>query len=457
MRTENERTSATDPPFMGIGDAALAAFDDALESPEAAARRIGELSDYELQSLGVSFFEFGLTALFRGTWQPEAIRIRAAAVVRSKEWGTWTHDHYCRALRRFLQRHPTLNDLQSRLQLTGWSESSNRQAWEPQKGAIICAFHVGAYRYLASDLLLQGLPTCQPLERNAITRAENHILRDLPEKYLANVSLIDIGIPTAVFALARALRQGHYVLAYVDGNTGSDGRWGDKDRSEVRFFGHTLRVKHGLPRLAQRLGVPLIPVATPFVDTDHIPGSRPLARVEFGAPVIPPAQNDESARQAFVAEAMQTLYSYLESVVRQYPLQWESVGSLHRWLQPSLRTSGASQYHRQSSASPAVREPDAASMQWLDDVLKTGGCFRIDPARAVPFVADHGGAPTWLDVDRVCALRIGGFGAEALAALEFHSGIDDEWIQTHAPGPSNRQALLQTLATLREHGLIRSV
>ena len=124
--------------------------------------------------------------------------------------------------------------------------------------------------------------------------------------------------------LVDALKRREIVGICVEGNTGSDGPWGDTSKSKINFLGHTILAKNGAARLAAALRAPILPVVA-LKDADA------SGRLFFSEPIIPPAGLKRSENEEFVKTTMQSLYTLLESYVRRYPQQWEGWSALHRW------------------------------------------------------------------------------------------------------------------------------
>lgn len=129
---------------------------------------------------------------------------------------------------------------------------------------LVVSLHQGPYQLVLEIFLAAGL---QPLVlASPEARAHNQERSDAMAGQLGyrhRVAWLDVTERADLRRFLAAVRDpGQPVIAYMDGNLGSGGYAGTRDRGlPYRLPGRDLRVRTGLARLAVRLGCPLHPVA----------------------------------------------------------------------------------------------------------------------------------------------------------------------------------------------------
>ncbi|CAA9347782.1 MAG: Signal transduction histidine kinase CheA [uncultured Gemmatimonadetes bacterium] len=403
---------ANAPPFMT----------DFRADPETAAAWLRDADEAALRPYQLDLAHLNLVSVFGGEWSPERVRATAVECTRAGLWGSWEH-------KAFLTRHcdrfsaagpdewPRLCPQENRLR--GWEAAPAALRDGP---AILCSFHYGAFRFLASDLVMAGRHVTQPMGGPPYTMMAS--LLDGYRGPLADrfriVSVDDDA--TGLFQMARALRKGEVVVVFVDGNRGIGGCWNEAGRVPLDFLGCPVRVKSGVARLAATLGVPLVPVLVPR-------GEDGTGTVHF-EPVIDPGRRlagDEE--KEFVARAMAGMYAAFEREVRARPEQWEGSSFMHQWRVPA--NAGA-----EASTPPSE----------LDRCLEAGGRLRTDPTRVVALSGTS--SPVWTDVHTLKSFAAPEWAAEAFDRLSSERGIDRGWLAERAPDPLHRSKLLDLISRL---------
>ena len=392
MRITNERVERVSPAVL----AALLQDPDA--DPAAVRAALDAADDATLGAYGLRGVYLNQLSAYRRWWARERIRSIAAATVRERLWGEWEFAAYVTRYRReVLSRGGDAAVRRGWVRLEGWdSERIAALADEAGGGLVICTFHIGPFRFLPLDLYNLGFSVTVPLNRSAYQELFT-LGWGMEEEVQQRIGLRPVDEPTSTLALARALRRGGLVLAYVDGNIGADGVTGEDVRSPVEFCGLRLRVKSGIPRLAAALGATLLPV------TAERRGDRLCVRLE--EPIRPAGRLKGEAQEAFAAEATQRLYAVLEERVREVPDQWVSAAFLHRWREPE----------------PVTLDRDAPSPEALRRHLEGGGVLRLDPDRIVDVGGDEG--PILADVRTLRAVRVPDWAAATVQALGSERGF----------------------------------
>jgi len=263
----------------------------------------------------------------------------------------------------------------------------------------------------------------QSLKRGAdsSTGSEDAAADDFP------LNLLCVDDPGFAWKVAKALRRGEIVLVFVDGNTGSDGPWGNKSKTVIEFLNFPIAVKNGVARLAVTFGVPLLSILAPR-RTDN------SGQVVFGEPIIPPTKLSRDAKEVFVQDAMQSLYDHLAEAVLESPEQWESSRSFHRWRVPS------------------PPDPDSNSLekeqQEVTRLLGLGATFSIDEKRFAHLESQDGSV--WIDVKKLKIYRHAERVENVLQAMFQKKGIDQSWIDLQGGKLNGEDDIVTTLGYLRK-------
>ncbi len=399
--------------------------------PETVRAAIRAASDADLTARGLRGVQLNQLGAYRRWWSAERIREIAADTVRERLWGEWEFHAHLAHFARAMDSDPddgSPDRLRSFVRLDGWEADRIAALAGGTGGLVVCSFHVGPFRFIPLDLYHLGFPVTIPLNRAAYDELFS-IRENIGGDLRRRMGFRPVDARTSTIGLARALRRGEIVFAYVDGNIGADGETGTAVRSAVEFCGLRLRVKSGVPRLAAALGATLLPVVA---ERD---GDR--ARVRVWSPIRPAGRLKGEAQEAFVGEATQRLYTILETCVRERPDQWVSAAFLHRWREP------------EPEAAPA----DAPSPEALDRHLADGGVLRLDPDRVVEVDGDDG--PILADVRTLRAVRLPDWAAEPVRALASEAGLDAARLATVERTDARR--LLALLGELTSRGMVMMV
>jgi len=220
----------------------------------------------------------------------------------------------------------------------------------------------------------------------------------------------------------------------IEGNTGSDGPWGNTSKSRIDFLGLTIQAKNGAARLAAALRAPILPlIAVKDGDTS--------GELFFSEPIIPPAGLKRSEVEEFVKTSMQSLYTLFESYVRQHPPQWEGWSALHRW--------------RERDDAPADETAAGnADPQEISRLLADARSFRINPRRVAQLPTKDG--VMWVDLRTLKGFQNPKWAEpeNLLAILSKPEGLDLNWIDNTSRDPEWKQKICVLLAYLRESDLV---
>lgn len=122
-------------------------------------------------------------------------------------------------------------------------------------------------------------------------------------------------------------KENYSVLAFVDGNTGMNGAFNQKNAVKVNFLGQKVFFRKGLAMLSYYTKCPLIPILS-YYDEDDYP------HWEIKNPIIP---NLELNAQDYATSATVKVFKILEDALKSYPDQWEGWLYLHKFLDIELK------------------------------------------------------------------------------------------------------------------------
>jgi lauroyl/myristoyl acyltransferase len=278
------------------------------------------------------------------------------------------------------------------------------------RGLIVSSFRFGSYTLLPLELALSGLDVLlvvkqqlSPAFGESFEAAKAALRRNMRERgedgdVPANWPTLDVFSaenPKAPLKMASALRRNGVVVAYADGNTGSDGLYGEESRTTIQFWGLSITVKTGVARLAMATGAPILPVlaqTTPFGRLRAITGD-----------VIWPPEHPltGSDREQFVQVTLQRLYDFLREHAGRCPEHWPGVSAVHRWRRPD------------ASGMPAATTSAEEIDRRIDSHLRAGGGVMLDKARGVVCLSTPRGQTVIVDTRTLITIVV----PEALGAF----------------------------------------
>lgn len=338
----------------------------------------------------------------------------------------------------------------SLLRLEGWNTDLIRSLLNRGRGLIICSFRFGAIRYIPVELALLGFPILQVVNKPAYEVMQSAFASlgdgaDEESSFPTEVSMlrpqnlrllktVDAENLHCTVELVNALKRREIIGMCIEGNTGSDGPWGDTSKSKINFLGHTILAKNGAARLAAALRTPILPVLA-LKDGDA------SGKLFFSEPIVPPAGLKRSQVEDFVQVSMQSLYALFESYVRLHPQQWEGWSALHRWRE-------------RDEVAANERVSNNTSPQEISDLLREGRRFRINPRRVAQLPTKNG--VMWVDPRTLKGFQNPKWAEpdNLLAILSKPEGLDLTWIESTSRDPDWKQKVCVLLAYLRESGLV---
>lgn|GEM_PF-3159771 len=397
-----------------------------------------------------------LLSVFGAELPPEDIHVLAIKSIKAKLWNECEYYFHLSQLldvvksRQNGKRSATDHIL---IRLKGWDSGLIHSLLQRGRGLLICSFRFGAVRYLPSETALLGFslleavnkPTHETMQAafaslgpcsNGEPPASSEASHPQPEniRLLRTVNAED---ERCTVEIVNALKRHEIIGLCIEGNTGSDGPWGDTSRSTIRFLGHSISAKNGAARLAAALGAPILPVMA-LKDGDA------SGQLVFSEPIIPPAGLKRSANEEFVEATMQSLYTLLERYVRQYPEQWEGWSALHRW-----------RLH-EAEAAASDQASGNTSPQEIAALLRAGRRFRVNQRRVAQLHTKAG--LTWVDLNTLKGFQSPKWAERenVLAVLSEPQGLDLNWINNSSHDRDWQEKICLLLAHLQQSGLIAS-
>jgi lauroyl/myristoyl acyltransferase len=382
-----------------------------------------------------------LLSVFGEELSNDAIHSLVIKCIKTKLWNECQYYFHFSQLLELIKSEPNGKELakdRSLLRLKGWDTDLIRSLLERGRGLIICSFRFGAVRYVPSEMALLGFRILEAVNK------PTHETMQSAFKSLGNCGAESIRLLETVNAeddrctvqLVDALKRREIIGLCIEGNTGSDGPWGDTSKTRISFLGHTILAKNGAARLAAALRAPILPVMA-LKDGDA------SGRLFFSEPIIPPPGLKRSENEEFVRASMQSLYGLLESYVRRYPEQWEGWSALHRWRE------------RDDVAVNDGLSGDAGP-QRIGELLRDGKRFRMNPRRIAQLPTKDG--VMWVDLRTLKGFQNPKWAGpeNLLAILSQPQGLDLAWVDSAERSPEWKERICLLLAHLQESGLVSS-
>ena len=392
-----------------------------------------------------------LLSVFGEELQNQDVHSLAIKCIKTKLWNECEYYFHLSQLLELVksQQRPD----QSLLRLKGWDPELIRSLLERGRGLVICSFRFGAIRYIPIEIALLGF---------SVIEAVNKPTHDVMQSAFDSLGACSSGAPLVpseglpprpqnfrllktvnaedtrcTVELVNALKRHEIIGLCIEGNTGSDGPWGDTSKSTINFLGHSISAKNGAARLAAALGAPILPVMA-LRDGDS------SGQLVFSEPIIPPSGLKRSANEEFVHATMQSLYTLLEFYVRRYPEQWEGWSALHRWRLHEAEAAASDQ--ASSNASP----------QEIAALLDEGRRFRVNQRRVAQLPTKEG--LMWVDLKTLKGFQNPKWAGRknVLAALSDPQGLDLNWINSSGRDADWKEKICLLLAYLQESGLVAS-
>lgn len=402
-------------------------------------------SEAELKKYGFDYYLINFLSIFEDRLPLEDVRALAARATVAKLWGGWEYYSY-------LTRLPekASDDVRSHgtpVRLEGWDIGLIRRLLDEGKGLILCSHHLGAYRYLQTDLIFLGLKVSMPVDSESYEQTVGAInlareaLRESPSadpaltKMLESLTPVNVEERRGAAEILRALERGEVILIFADGNTGVDGPLGKKSRSEVDFFNFRISVKSGAARMSAATGAPLLPVLA-------LAGGDGARRMVSSGPIIPPPKSGGRAeRDAFAHSAMQSIYGFLEQHARRDLEHWQSSCFLHRW-RAAARQDGLPRADIRAERSDLAR------------LLESGARLKLNGNRVATIDTDDG--RVLVDVRELKFYGNLKWAEDLLRVLTEPGGLRHGWLNSRDADLSLRDKYLDLLAHLKRTGLLQS-
>ena len=393
-----------------------------------------------------------LLSVFGEELTNEEVHSLAIKCIKTKLWNEIEQSFYFSQLLELAKsggRGPQFATDQSLLRIKGWDLELIRSLLSRGRGLIICSFRLGAIRDLPTDLALLGFPISQivnqpvydgmqlafnllgpcpwetPPVPGSTPKAENIRL-------LKNLCVED---PRCTVEFVNALKRNEMVMFCIEGNSGSDGPWGETSKSTIDCLGLRIAVKNGAARLAAAMRTPILPV---IVRREGAANGQIL----FSEPIIPPAGLKYSETEKFAQATMQSLYAVMESYVHLYLEQWEGWSALHRW-------------RLCDDVDVSSRESSNADAQMIARLLRDGKRFNVNRRRVAQLPTKDG--VMWVNLKTLKGFQNPKWAGQenVLATLSSPSGLDLAWINRgNNSDPAWEEKICLLLAYLQQSDLI---
>jgi lauroyl/myristoyl acyltransferase len=194
--------------------------------------------------------------------------------------------------------HLRPRDLLAVVRVEGWEHVDD--AFGIGKGIVFATGHIGNWDLAGAYFAARGHPVSAIVETLSPARWNERVQRT---RIAAGVKAIPI--ESGVREMLAALRKHEGLAVLVDRPLAGEG-------VPVTFFGRTTRVPGGAATLALRTGSPVLPAAM----------VRAKDGVGFVAHIGPPIVGNGGEKAVEVQAVMQSIMSWLEGIIQQYPDQW---------------------------------------------------------------------------------------------------------------------------------------
>ena len=378
-----------------------------------------------------------LLSVFAEELAIDAVQSLAIKCIKEKLWNECEYYFHLSQLIELIKSGQNTTKEQT-LRLKGWDTDLIRSLLARGRGLIICSFRFGAVRFIPSEIAMLGFPILEAVNKptHETMQSAFESLGDCGVGSIRLLETVNAEDERCTVQLVDRLKRRGIIGLCLEGNTGTDGPWGDTSKSRLTFLGHTIRAKNGAARLAAALRAPILPVMA-LKDGDA------SGRLFFHEPIIPPAGLKRSENEEFVRTSMQSLYDLLESYVRRYPQQWEGWSALHRWREPD---------------DVAVNDglSDNSDPQRISELLHDGKRFRMNPHRVAQLPTKDG--VMWVDLTTLKGFQNPKWAGHEniLATLSRPQGLDLTWIDSPGRDPQWKERMCLLLAHLQGSGLVSS-
>ena len=379
-----------------------------------------------------------LLSVFGEELSNEAVHSLVIKCIKAKLWNECEYYFHFSQLLEQIKSGENVRELakdRSLLRLKCWDTDLIRSLLERGRGLIICSFRFGAVRYLPVEIALLGFPILEAVNKPTHDTMQSAFesLGDCGSESIRLLETVNAEDDRCTVQLVDALKRREIIGLCIEGNTGSDGPWGDTSKSKISFLGHTILAKNGAARLAAALRAPILPVMA-------VKDGDASGRLFFSEPIIPPAGLKRSANEEFVRASMQSLYGLLESYVRRYPEQWEGWSALHRWRERD-----------DVAVNDGLSDPER-----IGELLRDGKRFTMNPRRVAQLPTKDG--VMWVDLRTLKGFQNPKWaGSEnILATLSQPQGLDLTWVDNAGRDPQWNERICLLLAHLQESGLVSS-
>jgi len=194
--------------------------------------------------------------------------------------------------------------------------------------ALFVSYHSGSYRSAIAFLVKYNIDVvliADPLayKHNADKMTDQFQLVKNTFNSSSDLVLYPADQADLTVQIMGKMRKGYSVLAYVDGNAGTNGYYNRDNSLKIPFFGQEIFVRTGLATLSFYLKAPMIPMLS-FYDENLKP------RWNIYDPILP--VKGEKDPGAYITNSTRYLYGILEKALEKHYVQWEGWLFLHRYL-----------------------------------------------------------------------------------------------------------------------------
>jgi len=218
-----------------------------------------------------------------------------------------------------------LTNIRNQIQFTGTHELLR----ETQDGGrILVSFHYGSFFASLAALSANDLDVTVGMSPAVYAKIKTDLLADTQrliehDNSKLKLELVDMGEPMAIFRLARRLRSGKDVFAFIDGDSRQRIMDNEQRRIRIPFLEGALLISSGFAYLSYLTGAPLVPMIS-------YRAPRKGTVLDFMDWIYPDTAH---TAETYAKRSMTKLFRYLETRVKADPTQWEGWLYIHQLVE----------------------------------------------------------------------------------------------------------------------------
>lgn len=202
------------------------------------------------------------------------------------------------------------------------------------KPGIFCTYHMGAYRGIIGILAFNNINIALVVDTKTKNRQADEVLRTVSDinrqtglntqARVLDAEALDIGVQ-----LTKAIQEKYSIVIFLDGNSGNGGVYKRDTKSlKVKFLNSYIWSRTGIALISYATKTPVIPVISFYEEQEG--KTLPKSTFRFFNPIVP--DWGKVRMQEYVHNTTRELYGVLETYLKKYVDQWESLFYFHKFI-----------------------------------------------------------------------------------------------------------------------------